>query len=60
MTVRSLAEEFNVCEKTIRRNLTECLAYLNLLRQRKQYRIASRWSSCSAVNMPEGYRTNKK
>jgi predicted DNA-binding transcriptional regulator YafY len=33
LTVRGLADEFNVCEKTIRRDLTERLAYLNLLRQ---------------------------
>ncbi|WP_240042607.1 hypothetical protein IFT78_006105 [Pantoea agglomerans] len=42
MTVRSLGDEFNICEKTIRRDLPECLAYLNLLRQGKQYWIASR------------------
>ncbi|WP_284318771.1 DeoR family transcriptional regulator [Escherichia coli] len=29
LTVRGLADEFNVCEKTIRRDLTERLAYLN-------------------------------
>ncbi|PKA29556.1 WYL domain-containing protein [Cedecea lapagei] len=39
LTVRGLADEFNVCEKTIRRDLTERLAYLNLLRQGKQYRL---------------------
>ncbi|ENU3155161.1 MULTISPECIES: DeoR family transcriptional regulator [Enterobacterales] len=60
LTVRSLADEFSICEKTIRRDLTERLAYLNLLRQGKQYWIASRLSPYSAVNMPEGYRTNKK
>lgn len=42
LTVRSLADEFNVCEKTILRDMTERLAYLNLLRQGKQYWIASR------------------
>ncbi|MEI7065304.1 DeoR family transcriptional regulator [Dickeya chrysanthemi] len=39
LTVRDLADEFNVCEKTIRRNLTERFAYLNFLRQGKQYRL---------------------
>lgn len=39
LTVRDLADEFNVCEKTIPRDLTERLAYLNLLRQGKQYRL---------------------
>ncbi len=37
--LRGLADDFNVCEKTIRRDLTERLAYLNLLRQGKQYRL---------------------
>ena len=35
LTVRDLADEFNVCEKTIQRDLTKRLAYLNLLRQGK-------------------------
>ncbi|BBJ61656.1 DeoR family transcriptional regulator [Enterobacter asburiae] len=39
LTVRGLADDINVCEKTIRRDLTERLAYLNLLRQGKQYRL---------------------
>ncbi|WPS35529.1 sporulation transcriptional regulator SpoIIID [Klebsiella aerogenes] len=39
MTVRSLGDEFNICENTIRRDLTERLAYLNLFRQGKQYWI---------------------
>lgn len=39
LTVSGLAEEFNVCEKTIRRDLSQRLAYLNLLRQGKQYRL---------------------
>nr|WP_275899264.1 DeoR family transcriptional regulator [Pectobacterium brasiliense] len=39
LTVRDLADEFNVCEKTIRRDLTERFAYLNFLRQGKQYRL---------------------
>ncbi len=39
LTVRGLADEFNVCEKTIRCDLIERLAYLNLLRQGKQYRM---------------------
>ncbi|WP_348770991.1 DeoR family transcriptional regulator [Hafnia alvei] len=42
LTVRGLADEFNVCKKTIRRDLTERLAHLNLLRHGKQYWIASR------------------
>lgn len=50
-----LADEFNVCKK-IRRDLTERLVYLNLLRHCKQYWIASRLSPCSAVNMLEGYK----
>ncbi|MDD9221876.1 DeoR family transcriptional regulator [Enterobacter kobei] len=41
LTVRDLTDEFNVCKKTIRRDLTERLAYLNLFRHGKQYRIAS-------------------
>ena len=39
LTVRDLADKFDVCEKTIRRDLTERLVYLNLLRQSKQYRL---------------------
>ncbi|MDY0845775.1 DeoR family transcriptional regulator [Klebsiella aerogenes] len=39
LTVRSLGDEFNICENTIRRDLTERLAYLNLFRQGKQYWI---------------------
>ncbi|WP_434583694.1 DeoR family transcriptional regulator [Klebsiella sp. R390] len=42
LTVRGLADEFNICEKTIRRDLTEHLAYLYLLRHGKQHWIASR------------------
>ncbi|WP_338136380.1 DeoR family transcriptional regulator [Pectobacterium polaris] len=39
LTVRDFADEFNVCEKTIRRDLTERFAYLNFLREGKQYRL---------------------
>ncbi|EOI7403450.1 DeoR family transcriptional regulator [Yersinia enterocolitica] len=39
ITVRELAEEFNVCEKTIRRDLTQRLAYLGLIRQGRVYRL---------------------
>lgn len=33
LAVRELSGEFNVCEKTIRRDLTQRLSYLNLIRQ---------------------------
>ena len=33
LAVRELSEEFNVCEKTIRRDLTQRLSYLNLIRK---------------------------
>lgn len=39
LTVSGLAEEFNVCTKTIRRDLTERLAYLGLIREGKYYRL---------------------
>ena len=39
VTVSGLAEEFNVCDKTIRRDLTQRLAYLNLLRSGKKYHL---------------------
>ncbi|WP_302476431.1 hypothetical protein [Pectobacterium polaris] len=39
LTVRDFADEFNVCEKTIGRDLTERFAYLNFLREGKQYRL---------------------
>ena len=39
LAVRELSEEFNVCEKTIRRDLTQRLSYLNLIRQNGRYWI---------------------
>ncbi len=40
LAVRELSEEFNVCEKTIRRDLTQRLSYLNLIRQNGRYRLS--------------------
>lgn len=39
IAVRELSEEFNVCEKTIRRDLTQRLAYLSLIRLAGRYRL---------------------
>lgn len=41
LAVRELSEEFNVCEKTIRRDLTQRLCYLSLIRQNGRYRLSN-------------------
>lgn len=40
LSICELSEEFNVCEKTIRRDLTQRLSYLNLIRKNGRYRLS--------------------